>query len=125
MNTLIIRHNPKTSPPTFQVEEKGTYNSTTTQPVSLQSPFEFQSGIPNTSLMQGLQWYLEQFLSYPFPPDTDKKDKILQALEQWGKHVFDALFDNRNACMMYGRAISNGLTELQLQISSDDPGILA
>jgi tetratricopeptide (TPR) repeat protein len=125
MNTLIIRHNPKTSPPTFQVEEKGTYNSTTSQPVSLPSPFEFQSGIPNTSLMQGLQWYLEQFLSYPFPPDTDKKDKILQALEQWGVHVFDALFDNRDAGMMYGRAISNGLTELQLQISSDDPGILA
>jgi len=125
MNTLIIRHNPNTSPPTFQIEEKGTYNSTTTQPVSLQSPFESQSGVPNISLMQGLQWYLEQFLSYPFPPDTDKKDKILQALEQWGIQIFDALFDNREAGMMYGRSISNGLQALKLQISSDDPAILA
>ena len=29
-------------------------------------------------LMQALQWYLEDFLEYPFPPDTDTADKILE-----------------------------------------------
>jgi len=75
MHTLIIRH----TQPTFQVEASGGIQKET-KPVSLPFFFAFQSGIPNMSLMQGLQWYLEQFLAYPFLPDTEKKDKILQAL---------------------------------------------
>ena len=58
MYTQIIRH----TSPRFQVEATGgPYKGT--HPVSLPSPFELQSGIPKMLLMQGLQWYLEQFLA--------------------------------------------------------------
>ena len=117
MNTLIIRHTPETNPPKFQVEETGTYSGTTSQSTELPSPFAFNSDIPNMSLMQGLQWYLENFLAYPFHPDTEKAEKIQESLERWGTQIFDALFDNRDAGMMYGRAIAHGVKELQLQIS--------
>lgn len=89
MHELIIRHIPETIPPQFQLEKNGVK---TTEPVILPSPFEFRiRDIPNTSLMKGLRWYLERFLDYPFHPETDHVNYVLNALKDWGQKVFSSL----------------------------------
>ena len=49
-------------------------------------------GRPNSDLMRELRWYLEEFLDYPFPPETDRAERVLDALRRWGEQAFDALF---------------------------------
>jgi len=47
--------------------------------------------------MRQLRWYLENFLDYPFHPDTQKAEHVLNALKAWGTAAFNALFDRRDA----------------------------
>ncbi|MCP4130343.1 MAG: hypothetical protein GY754_05130 [bacterium] len=69
MNLLMIRHIPETDPPQFRVEELSGYTRGKT--TELPSPYRFPiAGIPNMPLMQGLRWYLQEFLEYPYYPDT-------------------------------------------------------
>jgi len=75
-------------------------------------------GHPNSPLMRELRWYLEQFLDYPFHPETDHADHVLDALRAWGTQAFNALFDRRDAGnWLAGSAI--------LQVRADDPHILS
>ena len=75
--------------------------------------------------MRELQWYLETFLDYPFPPETDHAERVLQSLKQWGEQAFDALFGSHAAGRMFDAATSEDYTRLHLQISSDDARVLA
>jgi hypothetical protein len=69
--------------------------------VSPPSPHGFSvEGRPNSDLLRELQWYLETFLDYPFPPEIDHADRVLKALKDWGEQTFEALFDNRSAGRM-------------------------
>ncbi len=68
--------------------------------------------------MRELRWYLERFLAYPFHPDTLHAEHTLDALKNWGKEVFNALFDRRDAGSWFGAA---GV----LQVRSDDPRVLS
>ena len=74
--------------------------------------------------MRELQWYLETFLDYPFPPDTDRAERVLQALRDWGEQAFRSLFEDRSARRMFDAATTD-YSSLHLQISSDDPGVMA
>jgi tetratricopeptide (TPR) repeat protein len=74
--------------------------------------------------MRELQWYLETFLDYPFPPDTDRAERVLQALRDWGQQTFRSLFEDRSAQRMFDAATTD-YSSLHLQISSDDPGVMA
>ena len=65
------------------------------------------------------------FLDYPFPPETDHAERVLQSLKQWGEQTFDALFGSRAAGRMFDAATSEDYTRLHLQISSDDARVLA
>ena len=68
--------------------------------------------------MRELRWYLEQFLDYPFHPETDHADHVLDALRAWGTQAFNALFDRRDAGI--GLASSS-----ILQVRADDPHVLS
>jgi tetratricopeptide (TPR) repeat protein len=122
METLIIYHLPNTDPPQFTVERSDGMKS---DPVAIQSPFEYPvKDRPNTHLVKELQWYLEDFLTRPYPPDTDVAMRITEALDDWGKSAFTSLFDNTAAREMFDHATENGLENLNLQVMSDVPLIL-
>jgi hypothetical protein len=87
--------------------------------VEISSPYQFGvEGLPNSDLMRELRWYLEHFLDYPFHPEIDHAERILNALKTWGVQVFNVLFDRRYAANWL--AVST-----ILQIHSDDPHILS
>ncbi len=126
MNTLIIRHTggPDDSP-TFHVERlkdgKRTKSAAITPPVGF--PVD---GRPDSGLVRELRWYLEQFLAYPFAPETDHADRVLDALRTWGRQAFDTLFDTKQGGAFLAQATNDGhYDRLHLQVSSDDPRILA
>ena len=121
--SLVIRHLPGTNPPSFQIVRLTDGKSS--QPSSPLPPFGFPvESRPDSDLMRELQWYLEAFLDYPFPPDTDRAERVLQALRDWGEQAFRSLFEDRSAQRMFDAATTD-YSSLHLQISSDDPGVMA
>jgi len=125
MNTLIIRHISGSEPASFYVSRQKDGKSTT-EPAVIPSPVGFPvEKRPSTDLMNELRWYLEIFLDYPFPPLTDVADYVRDALRKWGEGAFDALFGDREGGRMFDNATGRGYEHLHLQISSDDPRVLA
>ncbi len=126
VNTLQIKHLRTADDATewFQVvrgrDNKSGAEATVTSPS--QWPVE---GRPHDNLVTELAWYLEEFLGYPFHPETEHADRVQESLRSWGTSAFEALFRDANSRGFYDRAADNGLESLQLQISSDDPRILA
>ena len=121
---LVVRHQPGSTPPSFQVVRLR--DGKASQPAVLPPPFGFPvEGRPNSDLMHELQWYLEIFLDYPFPPETDHADRVLKALRDWGEQAFQSLFGDRSAGRMFDAATANDYSRLHLQISSDDPQVLS
>src|SRR5947207_3064413 len=82
-------------------------------------------GRPSSDLATELQWYLERFLDYPFSPETEHADRVQAALRSWGEQAFTALFAGRGAQRYFDQATDEGYARLHLQISSDDPRVLA
>ena len=125
MSTLRIQHIPGEGEPRFQVLRVS--DTKHTPPAAIRPPVGFPvKGRPDSDLVRELQWYLEEFLGYPFPPQTERADRVLSALKAWGRQAFDALFDNRQAGKFLDEAAPDGqYQQLRLQVSSDDPRILA
>ena len=121
MRTLVIRHI-GSHPDKFEVErlEDGKRAPVVEVPPPHGFPVE---GRPNSDLMKDLRWYLEDFLQYPFPPDTGVAERVLDALRAWGARAFNALFDNREGGRLFdaatGRCMSGrrGGEELDCQSS--------
>jgi hypothetical protein len=114
---LAIEHVDGSSPAAFKLTRLEDGKSL--PPVSVVSPYEFLvEGHPNSNLMRELRWYLEQFLDYPFYPETDHADHVLDALRAWGGQAFNALFDRRDAETWLSSSTI-------LQIRADDPHILS
>jgi hypothetical protein len=113
---LAIEHVSGSSPPTFRLTRIADGKSLA--PVSVESPYE--AGVPGhpKPLMSELRWYLEGFLDYPFPPETEHADHVWDALKRWGAGAFNALFDRRDA----GAWLSDSAV---LQIRSDDANVLS
>ncbi|MEZ4529143.1 MAG: hypothetical protein R2941_24790 [Desulfobacterales bacterium] len=123
-HTLIIRH-VSSEPDRFLLFRPRDGHSAP-QPVEIRSPDTFPvEGRPNSSLTADLRWYLERFLDYPFHQDTALADRVLDSLKAWGEQAFTALFGDRDGSLMLHDAIRNGYSPLHLQISGDDPRILA
>jgi hypothetical protein len=117
-STLIVRHLPGSHPAAFQVARLS--DGKTAEPASPPSPVGFPvEGRPNSDLMRELQWYLETFLDYPFPPETDHAERVLHSLNRWGEQAFEALFGSRAAGRLFDAATSEDYSRLHLQISSD------
>ncbi len=80
-HTLIIRHAGK-DPDRFQIirmkDGKGAPNS-----VGIPSPDVFPvEGRLNSNLSAELRWRLERFLDYPYHPDTDVAERVLDSLRR-------------------------------------------
>src|SRR5262249_45911063 len=115
-----------------QVSEEGTFQVTraepfkTSSPVKVPSPYSWPvEGRPTSNLMVELQWYLERFLEYPFPPETDHANRVLDALQSWGEESFKALFANLSGGPLFYAATVDDYKALTLQIASDDPAVLS
>ena len=123
MNKLIVRHLDGSNPPQFQVVRLSDGKSI--GPITVPSPVGFPvEGMPNSHLMRELRWYLETFLDYPFPPFTDRAERIQSSLRAWGTGVFEALFDDCQSGRLFDAATDGKYSNLHLEISSDDPKIL-
>src|SRR4051812_32178687 len=104
-STLVVRHIPGSSPTMFQVVRLR--DGKMTEPAAVASPVEFSvEGCPGSDLMYELQWYLETFLDYPFPPETDRAERVRNTLRRWGEQAFDALFGRREAGRFFEAAIA-------------------
>jgi hypothetical protein len=116
-SALAIEHVEGSSPPAFKLTRLEDGKSLPA--VSIGSPYEFPvEGRPNSPLVRELRWYLEQFLDYPFHPETDHADHVLDALRAWGTQAFNALFDRRDAGDWLGHSAI-------LQVRADDPHVLS
>ncbi len=122
MRQLLLRHLPGTDPPRFQPIRGATPEDTSSGVVTTESPYGFPvAGRPRSDLMTELRWYLEQFLSYPFPPETEHVERVLDALRRWGETAFRSL-----APASLGiPTITSSHEPRRLRIQSDDPRILS
>src|SRR5947209_533106 len=82
-------------------------------------------GRPDSDLMRELRGYLESFLNYPFPPETDHAGRVQAALRRWGEACFTALFGARGANRLFEAATADEYAALTLQVASDDAGVLS
>ena len=122
--TLIVRHLPKSEPSRFLLTRLS--DNKTTDPVEVPSPFLFPvGGRSDSNLMHEMRWYLEDFLDYPFPPETDRADRVQEALRKWGEKAFDGLMGSRASARMLDDATREDYSDLHLRISSDDAQVLA
>jgi hypothetical protein len=123
MPTLLLRHVPDSDPPRFYVERAG---GKSTPSVAVASPVGFPvAGRTKSDLWRELRWYLEEFLGYPFSPETEHADRVLDALRAWGEQAFQALFGSRESGGMFDDAKAEGVENLLLQVWSDDAPVLA
>jgi hypothetical protein len=127
MNTnLVIQQASPHGGPVTQFQVARTEPFKTSKPVEIPSPYKWPvEGRPNSNLMAELQWYLERFLGYPFPPETDHAERILAALRAWGENAFAALFGNLSGGALFQATNTADYRRLTLQIASDDPGTLS
>ncbi|MGA2150016.1 MAG: CHAT domain-containing protein, partial [Bryobacteraceae bacterium] len=119
---LVVQQVPETTE--FQVTRADPFK--TSKPVTVPSPYAWPvEGRPNGNLMVELQWYLERFLEYPFPPETEHAGRILEALKSWGEGTFEALFGNLSGGSLFLAATAADYSRLTLQIASNDAGVLS
>ena len=113
---LRIQHVSVDGDPQFQVFRVSEPKLTTPKPIT--SPYGFPvERRPDSDLMQELRWYLEDFLEYPFHPETEHAEHVLEALHSWGRQAFNALFNNKQAAEFLIEARKGGrYDQLHLQI---------
>ena len=59
---------------------------------TIPSPYEFAvESREGPNLMGELRWYLEHFLDYPLPPQTDRANQVMNALKTWANEALEAL----------------------------------
>jgi len=125
VRTLIVQHVPKSKRPAFTVIRCDP-SDTTPDAAKITPPEEFGTKeLPGSHLRRELRWYLEQFLDYPFPPNTDRADRVTQVLEAWGTHAFQVLFLAGKGRDWYHNAVRDGTEHLQLRIIANEPTVLA
>jgi tetratricopeptide (TPR) repeat protein len=121
--SLTVRHIPDSDPPHFAVLRSDGHMS---GPVEVPSAEKaLVEGRPLDTLTTQLRWYLEEFLGYPFPPETEHAERVQAALRKWGETAFNALFNSFEAGQLFAQAVALGDRYLRLQIASNDPTVLA
>ena len=124
MSKLIIQHITNTDPAQFQVVRATDAKSA--PPTLIPSPVDFPvEGRPLSDLRTELTWYLEEFLDYPFSPETERAERILVSLSAWGREVFNALFADSRGSILFEAAVAEGLENVHLEIVSDDPTVFS
>ena len=119
---LQIRHiNTQDSTPQFVVVR--VRDGKQTNPVSITPPWEIMVG--TQTLQQELQWYLEKFLKLPIDTSRKRAEAVQTTLSQWGRDCFDALFVIGQAQGWYRDASQKDLSNLRLEIVSNDASVLS
>ena len=94
-------------------------------PVYLKSPEQIRvQGRPQSNLRQDVKWYLENYLELPLGGNISVAERTEAALQAWGTDCFDAINQGR-AAGFFLHARDDGLENLTLTITSDDPNILS
>lgn len=121
MSTIELRHVAGSNPPSFHV-----FGETRKRlgPFAVPAPREVVVA-GGRKLLTELGWYLETFLEYPFSPETERAERLLEALKGWGRAAFDALFGGRDAGGLLDRATQGSYEHLRIEVWSDDPAILS
>jgi tetratricopeptide (TPR) repeat protein len=93
--------------------------------VEVPSPITWRVDESSAHCLTGeLRWYLERFLDYPFPPDTDRAERMRAALRLWGQDAFRRLFDSGQPAAWLSEAQRQGYAQLNLQIVGDSASVL-
>jgi tetratricopeptide (TPR) repeat protein len=122
MHQLIVRHVPNPEEARFSVVRAADDNVLGTS--VLVSPADFPvEGNPGELLGVGLRWYLEDFLDFPFPPRTERAERIRAAIGAWGRIAFVALFGGSRARAALDEVSKEDAPSIVIE--SDDPAILA
>jgi hypothetical protein len=80
VRTLIVQYVPRRKRPAFTVIRCDP-SDTAPAAAKITPPEKFGTKkLPGSHLRRELRWYLEQFLDYPFPPNTDRADRVTQAV---------------------------------------------
>ena len=110
MSILIIQHEGAGDPARFKVVRvRGANVNATPEAAEVAPPHGFPvEGRPDSDLMAELRWYLEQFLGYPFEPETDHAERVQKALRAWGGQAFSSLFGAGQGRDFYSDAVRYG-----------------
>lgn len=122
---LIIRHEPGANSLRFAVQRVDANGVRSASEVELTDPLA--RVLEGTELRLGpeLAWYLESYLDYPFGPNQQRAERVLEALGQWGRQAFGLLFGEGQARDFYRDATRDGHEQLHLIIASDDAHVLS
>lgn len=121
MSGLSILHTQGTDPPQFQIlSETGDIIG----PVVIQSPVGYPVlARPGSHFMGELKWYLENFLDFPYSPEIEHADRVLDALNAWGEAAFISLFRDTGLTEIFDPVKLNDRRCTVLRIVSSDPMI--
>ena len=123
MLTLCIEHLTEGESPSFRIVWP---DGTVGPPVEVPAADGFPvSERGQSNLMAELRWYLEEFLEYPFPPETLRAARALEALDQWGTYTFETLFVQPDGSRLLEVDEVDDYRELQIRLASRDPRVLS
>jgi hypothetical protein len=84
---------------------------------------QFRSPLDEKALAD-LRWYLEEYGQWPFGPFRDRAHEIEARLEGYGRALFNALFDERQAARIYEHFLDTPADVRTLTLVSDAPRVL-
>ncbi|MDR1704513.1 MAG: tetratricopeptide repeat protein [Clostridiales bacterium] len=96
-------------------------------PAALQFPWEITVGGRADGLFAELAWYQEKYLELTTEDFQKRADEIKDALFEWGRSCFNALFGARPASDWYARVRGDtqALNNLIIEVESGDAAILS
>jgi hypothetical protein len=95
-----------------------------TSTVVLTPPNDITIGESNQTLSSRLRWYLENYLNMPLGGFDKTAEDVQNTLREWGRDCFEKLFSG-HARDWFQEARRNGLENLSIKITSDDPSVLS
>ena len=67
-----------------------------------------------------VQWYMEDYLSYPYAAFVDRAKKAEELMRQMGEELFDAVFSDRRSITFYSK-VEDDLADCRITVRVSDP----
>ncbi|MBI3796026.1 MAG: CHAT domain-containing protein [Deltaproteobacteria bacterium] len=71
-----------------------------------------------------IQWYLEEYLVYPWGEFRNRAQQVEQLMQQLGEELFEALFGSRETSALYAH-VADDLANTRIVIHASDPAGIA